>query len=188
MFMLRRSLIVVVLLVTAFMLSGFVTTSYAKSRVQLPEPEMIKADENTVKELEKFYEGIEDALAKKDLDTLLTYYADDYNYNGVNKAHLRSLWAKMFSKFDKLYSTHIFSKLGSKKNEVAITCTGVLMGWPKGGVDYEIADNWVASNHYLSKKSGSWKIVGGATRWNTGIRVTEPYETIEYRLDVHPFF
>ena len=183
MFTLSRNTTVATLLAITFLFSAFVTISYAKSRIQFPEPEMMQAEKNTEKELEKFYDGIEDALSKKDLDALMTYYADDYNHNGVDKQHLRSLWTKMFAKFDKLYSTHIFSKVEVKGTEAALKCTGVLMGWPKGGSDFGIVDNWTVSPHYMSKKSGSWKIVGGATRWHE-----EEKATGEYRLEFHPFF
>jgi ketosteroid isomerase-like protein len=183
MFRASKYLIGITLLVSVFLLGGLATSSYAKSRIQLPESSMIQGDKDAVKELETFYDGIEEALSKKDLGAIMTYYADDYNHNGVDKSHLRALWSKMFARFDKLYSTHIFSKVEVKGAEAALKCTGVLMGWPKGGSDYEIVDNWTTSPHYLSKKSGTWKIVGGATRWHEEEKVPG-----EYRLEFHPFF
>jgi ketosteroid isomerase-like protein len=183
MFTFSRNATVATLLAVTFLLSCFVTIVYAKSRIQFPEPDMMQTDKKTANEIAEFYDEIEDALSKKELDKLMTYYADDYNHNGVDKQHLRNLWANMFTKFDKLYSTHIFSKVEVKDTEAHLKCTGVLMGWPKGGNDYEIVDNWTVSPHYMSKKSGSWKIVGGATRWHE-----EEKETGEYRLEFHPFF
>ncbi len=189
--MLRTSLLIAVFITTFILTSGSFSTTDAKSRIQLPYSEQIDADKKSVRELETFYDGIEDALNRKDLDKLMSYYSDDYSHNYVSKDQLRSLWADIFDRFDHLNSTHIFNAIHVWNKEAAVTCTGVLMGLPKGGDNHEIVDNWTASNHYLTKKSGSWQIMGGASRWHTAWHADQkdaPTERTTYRIEFHPFF
>ncbi len=186
--MLRTSLLIAVLISTFILTSGNFSTTDAKSRIQLPPSGQIDADKKSVRELEAFYDGIEEALDRKDLDKLMSYYADDYSHNYVSKDQLRNLWSDLFNRFDHLYSTHIFNTVNVWKGEAAVTCTGVLMGQPKDGDTHEIVDNWTASNHYLTKKSGSWQIMGGASRWHTVQKADTAGEKTTYHIEFHPFY
>ena len=186
--MLRTSVIIAVLIMTFILTSGNFFAADAKSRIQLPPSGQIDADKKTVRELEAFYDGIEDALDRKDLDKLMRYYSDDYSHNYVSKDQLRNLWADIFNRFDHLYSTHIFSAVNVWSGEAALVCTGVLMGLPSGGDTHEIVDNWTNSNHYLTKKSGSWQIMGGGSRWHTVQEKGAPAEKVVYHIEFHPFY
>lgn len=164
------------------MVAGLSGNSYAKARIVMPAPGMVHADEKTVHEIEALYDGLEDALADKDIDRIMTFYADDYSHNSATKAQLKFLWDNEFGKFDKLYSVHAFTDINVVDNEAAIVCTGTLFGLPKGGKEFVVVDTWAEQPHYLTKKSGSWKIVGGATHWKR-----EPVKG-GFRLEFHPFF
>ncbi len=186
--MLKTSVLIAVLLATFILTSGNFFSAEAKSRIQLPPSEQIDADKKTVRELEKFYDGIEDALAKKDLDKLMSYYSDDYSHNYVSKEQLKNLWNDTFNRFDNLYSSHIFSSINAWNGEASVKCTGVLIGQPMDSETPEIVDNWTATNHYLTKKSGTWQIMGGASRWHTVQEQNAPGEKIVYHIEFHPFY
>lgn len=180
--MLSRVRLTVFLLTVGFLVSTFAVNAYAKARIVLPPPNMIQADDKTVKEIEGLYDGLEDALAKKDIDKIMTYYADDYSHQSASKSQLKFLWDTEFGRFEKLYSVHAFTNIIAVDNEAAVVCTGTLFGMPTGGNEYVVVDTWTQMPHYLTKKDGSWKIVGGATHWKK--------EVVKrgYRLEFHPFF
>ena len=186
--MLRTSVLIAVLISTFILTSGNFSFADAKSRIQLPPSEQINADKKSVKELEAFYDGIEDALDRRDLDKLMTYYADDYSHNYVSKDQLRNLWSDIFKRFDQLYSTHIFNAVNVWNGEASVKCTGVLMGQPNDSDTHEIVDNWTATNHYLTKRSGTWQIMGGASRWHTVQETSTTGEKTAYHIEFHPFY
>src|SRR5574340_1326404 len=99
----RRRLLVGFLAV-AFLASGGVLKAHAGARIQLPPQGQIHATSEDVKEIEALYSGLEDALAKKDIDAIMSFYADDYDYQHANKAQLRYLWSQELPKFDSLRS------------------------------------------------------------------------------------
>lgn len=183
-----KKLLSVMALVTGFVLAGGLAFN-AQAHVQLPPSEGIKAGTQDLDEIVAFYGKIEDAVAKKDLDAIMAFYADDYFHQGITKTMIRNLWGSIFANFDNLNSAHIFSALEVKENEAMVTCTGSLLGIPKDSKDkrYMPVDKWVNMNHYLSKKSGSWKIVGGASHW-----LVEPMvkygKDIKYQVEFHPLY
>jgi ketosteroid isomerase-like protein len=157
--------------------------------VQLPPSEVIKASKQDVDDIVAVYGKIEEALAKEDLDAIMAFYADDYVHQGITKSQIRNLWANLFKTFDSLNSAHVFSAVVARENEAAVTCTGTLLGIPAGSKDksYVAVDKWENVKHYLSKKSGTWQIVGGASHW-----LVEPMvkygEDVKYQLEFHPLF
>jgi len=169
------------------MVSGTAHTAYA--HVQLPPSEVIKANEKDVDDIVAVYDRLEKALAAEDIEAIMSFYADDYAHQGITKSQIRGLWANIFKNFDNLNSAHIFSAVVARENEAAVTCTGTLLGIPKDSKDkaYVAVDKWVNVKHYLSKKSGQWQIVGGASHW-----LVEPMvkygEDVKYQLEFHPLF
>lgn len=183
-----RRLIAVMSFVTGIiMLSGLPINAYA--HVQLPSSEVVKASKQDVDDLVAVYGKIEEAMAKEDIDAIMAFYTDDYFHQGITKNQIKNLWMNIFANFDNLNSTHVFSAVNVRENEAAVTCTGSLLGIPKDSKDkaYVSVDKWDNIKHYLSKKSGSWKIVGGASHW-----LVEPIvkfgEEVKYQLEFHPLF
>jgi ketosteroid isomerase-like protein len=183
-----RRLIAVMSFVTGMIfLSGLPMNAYA--HVQLPPAEVIKADKQDVTDIVAVYGKIEEALAKEDIDAIMTFYADDYFHQGITKSQIRNLWVNIFANFDSLNSTHVFNSVKVLENEAAVTCTGSLLGIPKGSKDkaYVSVDKWDNMKHYLSKKSGSWMIVGGASHWQVE-PILKYGEDVKYQLEFHPLF
>jgi len=177
-----RRLIAVMSFVTGIvMLSALPINAYA--HVQLPP------DKQDVDDIVAVYGKLEEALAKEDIDAIMAFYADDYNHQGITKSQIRNLWVNIFNNFDYLNSAHIFSAVNVKDKEAALTCTGSLLGIPKDSMEkaYVSVDKWVNMKHYLSKKDGSWKIVGGASHWLVD-PIVKYGEDVKYQLEFHPLF
>ena len=190
--MITKTRLVLASLTAILVLTFFTFELNAKLRVQFPGDEMVygekKGAKAALKEIELFYDNLEGAIGKEDIDALMALYADDYNHNGVDKAHLSRLWERTFTLFEDLYSVHIFSSIDLKGGEAILVCTGVLYGKPVGSGTHEIVDNWAAQNHRLVRtaKGGSWQMAGGATHWYT--KKGERPGGLSYRLEFHPFF
>jgi ketosteroid isomerase-like protein len=176
----KRLMTVTIFFISLIFLPGTVVWGEVGSSVHLPQPEKINADKKTVEELKAFYIKLEKALAQEDIDTLMTFYADDYLHHGITKRQLRFMWLEILNNFDSLYSAHIFTKIDLIKNDAVIVCTGGLFGIPKGSKsgDYETIDSWVDVNHWLTKANGKWKMVGGGTHSSEGA----------LGLKLHPLF
>ncbi len=180
--------LLVAFLAMAFLALGGAVKAHAEAHINLPPPNEIHATPQDVKDIMAMYDGLEGALAKKDLGAIMSYYAPDYDYQHADKSELRYLWSEQLAKFEKLYSVHNFSELTVQGTEAAITCTGVLFGLPKGATDYVVVDSWQMQPHYLTKKSGSWKIVGGSTHWVEEKLKIPGKRRVTYSLQFHPFF
>jgi len=181
-----RRLIWVMAVLAGFTLSGGL--SYA--HVQLPPNAAAMADQKDVDSIVAMYGKIEEALAKEDIDAIMAFYADDYAHQGITKSVIRNLWSSIFANFDNLNSTHAFSAVKVAGDEARVTCTGTLLGMPKGSKDQKVVavDRWESIDHFLTKKGGSWKIVGGASHWLIEPRVEKYGEDVKYQLEFHPLF
>ncbi len=153
----------------------------AVADVQFPKPEKTNADEGTVQEFEAFYEQIEMALADEDIDRIMSFYAEDYLHHGITKKQLKFMWLEIFSEFSDLYSVHIFSRIDVHGGDAILVCTGVLLGIPLEGGDYQTVDRWVNQNHWLTKVDGEWRMIGGATHESPTARGSR-------KLELHPLF
>lgn len=156
---------------------SFVT---ARAETQFPKPSMINADAKMLEEFRLFYEDIEAALKKKDINEIMSFYGDDYLHHGITKKQLRFMWLEIFTNFEELYSVHVFTKISVQGNYAILVCTGGIFGIANKGEDYRTIDHWVAQNHWLTKVGGKWKMVGGATHHAPRRRGG--------KLELHPFF
>lgn len=159
---------------TAALFSGSVWAD-----MQLPRPGKINADAKAVKDLGTFYEEIEKALRSKDIDKIMSFYAKDYLHHGITKKQLRFMWLEIFTKFEELYSVHVFSKIEVHGSDAILICTGALFGVENKGDDYQTVDRWVIQPHWLTRVDGEWKIIGGATH---------QAERGKGKLALHPLF
>lgn len=162
----------------------------AYSHVQLPPSEVVKASRQDLDDIVSTYGKIEEAVAKEDLDAVMSFYAEDYFHQGITRNMIRNLWASIFNDFDSLNSAHAFSVVAVSGKEAKLTCTGTLLGIPKGSADkkFVAVDKWAAIDHYLSKTDGGWKIAGGASHWLVEPMVKKYGEDVKYQLEFHPLF
>jgi hypothetical protein len=143
----------------------------------------IKADDKTVGEILAAFNRAEEALHTHNLDGVMGLYSEQYRYHGLTKADLRNIWQEMFSQYDHLASTHIFSRIqvvASGKNPTAeIACTGSLWGVSKETGKRVILDSWFYETHNLIYEDGAWRIRGHGG---------EAPKVMPFGVAPHPFF
>lgn len=71
----------------------------------------IKGSDKDVSEILAAFNRAEDALHARDLDGLMALYSEQYRYHGFSKSDLRKIWEEMFTRYDNLASTHMFSRI-----------------------------------------------------------------------------
>ena len=90
----------------------------------------IQANQKDVSAILAAFDKAEKALKEHDLDALMALYSKDYNYHGLTKNNLKEAWTDLFSKYRRIASHHIFSKITvtveGKAPQARITCTGGL--------------------------------------------------------------
>jgi len=124
------------------------------------------SEQKILKELVAAFDRAESAVQKADLDSLMLFYANDYNYHGLNRRDVRRIWDEVFIHYDQVTSKHLFSQLrlvqtgGVKK--VHVTCTGGLYGKEKRTGKPITIDSWVQEVHYLVREDGTWRFQGNA--------------------------
>ncbi len=168
------------LLAFAIMIGGQGGASAAEARIQFPPANKVTANQKTLDEFSTFYEKIEDALEKEDIDRIMDFYAEDYFHQGITKKQLKFMWLEVFGDFKDLYSVHVFAKITVAGNDAILVCTGGLFGVPNAGGDYTTVDQWVTLPHWVTKVDGKWRIIGGATQ-------KSPYKK-GGKAETHPFF
>ncbi|TAL09239.1 MAG: hypothetical protein EPO02_10760 [Nitrospirae bacterium] len=135
----------------------------------LAEPKMskqieIQADQKAVKEILASFDKAEAALKAQNMDTLMALYSKDYNYHGLTKNNLRDLWKDLFSKYRRISSHHIFSKIAvtaeGKSPTASITCTGGVWATAESTGERIIIDSWFEEVHRLVYEDGAWRILG----------------------------
>jgi len=143
----------------------------------------IKADDKDVGQILAAFNRAEEALHTRDLDGVMGLYSEQYRYHGLTKPDLKNIWQEMFSQYDQLASTHIFSRIqvgASGKNATAeIACTGSLWGVSKETGKRVILDSWFYETHNMIYEDGGWRI--------RGHRGDAP-KTLPFGVAPHPFF
>ena len=175
----KRGPLVTALFVCLALVAGY--PPGAGAEIQLSKPGKTNAAPATLKEFGGFYAQIEAALAAEDIDRMMGFYAEDYLHHGITKKQLKFMWLEIFGEFSELYSVHIFSRIDVHGTDAILVCTGVLLGVPPEGGDYQAVDRWVNQNHWLTKVGGAWKMIGGAT-------IETPARPGSRRLELHPLF
>jgi ketosteroid isomerase-like protein len=165
-----------VLLSAVMLIIGYVPIVDAE--YQFPQADKISADKSSIDEIGRFYDQIEEALKKEDIDKMMGFYADDYLYHGITKKQLKFMWLEIFSNYTDLYSVHIFTKIDVHGDDAISICTGGLFGTEKKGEDYQVIDRWITHPHWLTRVNGEWKMIGGGTHETPG----------RGGLDLHPLF
>lgn len=119
-----------------------------------------------VKGLLAAFERAETALKKEDLNALIQFYSQAYDYHGLKAKDVRRIWSEVFEHYKALESLHLFSdiKVVQLKNElrVEVTCTGGLYGTDERTGKRLTLDSWFREVHYLVKEDGVWRFLGNA--------------------------
>ena len=121
-------------------------------------------DQATVNEVMATFRQADEALRARNLDGLMAFYPEQYDYHGLKKDDMRKVWTSLFDEFHELSDVHHFSRLtkvgSGSKTIVEVTCTGSLSGLSKtGGLRVPI-DSWYEEVHYMAFENGQWRIRG----------------------------
>ena len=124
----------------------------------------VQANQKEVNAILTAFDKAEKALRAQDLDDLMALYSKDYDYHGLTKNNVRDLWKDLFSKYRRISSHHIFSKIvvsvEGKAPKASITCTGGIWATAESTGERIVIDSWFEEEHRLGYEDGAWRLLG----------------------------
>lgn len=127
---------------------------------------MVPSDRATLSDIVKAFERAEAAVQKGDVNGLMPFYANAYNYHGLKRTDVRRVWQEVFAHYRGLSSQHVFTKFelvnANGTMKAYVTCTGALYGTDKESGQPVTIDTWVNEIHFLIKEDGAWRFHGNA--------------------------
>ena len=156
----------------------------AEAKIVVPAAgSVIEVDTATLKAVVGTFEQGEAAIKSHDLDKVMAMYSPQYNYHGLKKDDLRTIWKDLFDEYQEIASTHLFTKMtkvGSGRDAVLeVTCTGHLWARSKTSGLFVPIDSWYEEVHYLVLEEGAWRIRG---------HVGESPRVLPFGTAPHPLF
>jgi hypothetical protein len=119
-----------------------------------------------LKELVKAFDRAEAAVQQADLEALMPFYAQGYNYHGLKRSDVRRVWEEVFTHYRGISSRHVFTKfaltIAKGVVKASVTCTGGLYGTDIASGKQIAIDSWVNESHSLIKEDGVWRFHGNA--------------------------
>jgi hypothetical protein len=166
--LMRRTLVPKLILV----LAGFMLVTLCHpptpmaAAIEVSPGAVSDADQAILKELVKAFDRAEAAVQQADLEGLMAFYAQAYNYHGLKRSDVRRVWEEVFAHYGALSSRHVFTRFKvTRANGVMkayVTCTGGLYGTEKASGKPITIDSWVNEIHYLIQEEGHWRFHGNA--------------------------
>ena len=153
----------------------------ALAETKLSKQIEVQGNQKEVNAIRAAFDKAEKALKEQDLEDLIAIYSKDYEYHGLTKSNLRDLWKDLFSKYRRISSHHIFSKIvvkvEGKNPKASITCTGGLWATAESTGERIIIDSWFEEVHRLVYENGAWRILGhdGEDQQNLPMGGAHPY-------------
>jgi hypothetical protein len=125
------------------------------------------ADPLVVKELISAFDRAEAAVHAGDVDVLMPFYANAYNYHGLKRPDVRRVWEEVFTHYRTVSSRHMFTDLTVEQagamRKISVTCTGGLYGIDRQTGKPITIDSWVSEVHRLIYEEGAWRFLGNAS-------------------------
>jgi hypothetical protein len=141
-----------------------VQSSVSAAAVTVAQGAVADSDQQVLKELMAAFDRAEFAAQRADLDALMQFYEEGYNYHGLKRHDVRRVWAEVFSHYAHVMSKHVFTGLKVVRSGTAmkayVTCTGMLFGNEKESGKHITIDSWAGEVHYLVKDKEAWKFLG----------------------------
>lgn len=159
----------------ALWLHGFCLPALAKHGIAMGAD--VQADTHNVREIQKAFERVEEALEAANLEALMAFYSEGYSNFGLTKADVKKMWADLFARYRRFTSNHSFAKIvvSEAKNpgenpRAHITCSGSLWGTNRESGQRESIDSWLWEVHHLVFEDGMWRLRGpGKTHMHFGV-------------------
>jgi hypothetical protein len=96
----------------------------------VPHSATVETDRNNAAAILNSFKQAETAVKRKDLDSLMNFYADNYNHTGFTKDSLRTEWKRLFQDYRDFSATHVLTRIVVDADRVPrtaqVTCTGSL--------------------------------------------------------------
>lgn len=144
---------------------------------------MVELDQQTVQDVLGTFQRAEEAILERNLESVMTLYASQYNYHGLKKSDIQKIWADLFEDYREITGTHIFSKItkvgSGSKAVIEVTCTGHLRGINQISKLRVPIDSWYEEVHYLTFENGGWRIRGN---------VGDSPKVMPFGIAPHPLF
>ncbi|MEY4704048.1 MAG: hypothetical protein RL042_244 [Nitrospirota bacterium] len=155
-----RSLACSSLLLTV--LFSFPASTSALTQI-LPEA-TVEADQQSLMELIGTFDRAQEAIRARDLEALMALYATAYQYHGLRRDDIRTIWADLFARYDLIANIHTFSAIrvvkAGAQTTAEITCTGAVWANSRETNQRISIDSWHQEVHRLVKGKDGWRIVG----------------------------
>ncbi|MBI3609996.1 MAG: hypothetical protein HY204_04730 [Nitrospirae bacterium] len=131
----------------------------------------VQADPEALKAVLAAFNRAEEALRTKNLSGITAVYSKNYQNRGLRKEETSRIWKDIFTRYDRLSSRHLFTKIvvDREKGTARVTCTGALFGVsilkqgrpsPTATEEPTHIDVWFEADHHLVLEDGDWKIIG----------------------------
>jgi ketosteroid isomerase-like protein len=124
----------------------------------------IEGDQQSITELIGTFDRAQEAIRSRDLDALMSLYAQNYQYHGLKKGDVRQIWNELFKHYDFIANIHIFSAIkivtSADGTAAQITCTGSLWARSEKTKQRIPIDSWHQEVHHLVREKDGWRIVG----------------------------
>ncbi|MBH0197367.1 MAG: hypothetical protein HP494_17680 [Nitrospira sp.] len=170
--------------ITTFLILIFLTgLGTAQAKIVVPTSSVIEVDAATRTAIVDTFEQAEQAIKAHDLEIVMAIYSPQYNYHGLKKDDIQKIWKDLFTEYQEIASTHLFTKMtkvGSGRDAVLeVTCTGHLWARSKTSGLFVPIDSWYEEVHYLVMESGGWRLRGN---------VGESPRVLPFGIAPHPLF
>jgi hypothetical protein len=123
-----------------------------------------ESDQLLMKDVMAAFDQADAAVRQADLEALMPFYAQGYNYYGLKRADVRRIWAEVFAHYRDMTSRHVFTEVkllqSGKVKKASVTCTGGLYGIDSESGKRIAIDSWVNEVHYLVYEDGAWRFLG----------------------------
>ncbi len=132
----------------------------------------LSKDSSEYTEILRLFEQAILSAKKKDLDTLMRFYSENYMNAGHSRWDVKKQWEQIFTHFGSLDMDHRIYEIEVAGNFARVKCGGLLLGEPQTPTAEEgiitAIDSWKFAVHQLIKEDGMWKILGNQVPYDTG--------------------
>lgn len=124
----------------------------------------LQGDPKQIQAIFAMFAKAEEAVQRKDLDALMSLYADNYQHGGYSKDAVRAVWSDVFARHRDFAGAHIFSKItvdsGKPIPLAHVTCTGGLWAVSDETGQRVNIDSWYGEVHHVTFDHGAWHLAG----------------------------
>lgn len=161
---LKSLILILALMAIVVAVSRFHQPTLSVADVEVVPGVVGERDQALMRDVMAAFDQADAAVRQADIEALMPFYAQGYNYYGLKPADVRRIWAEVFVHYRDLASRHVFTDVKliqtGKVKKAAVTCTGGLYGIDRDSGKRITVDSWVNEVHYLVYEDGAWRFLG----------------------------